>query len=143
MFVVTGRENPEQPRRKRPLGATLLSLVLGWLTLSALGNAAFLMPVAGFPAPMIALALAYAATAGAAAAGLWRMKSWGLTAFRAWGVILLCLMVGFLWAPPLATIVRGNLEENPLVFLASMAVMVFVYWLMYRYIKRRLVPGAG
>ena len=128
---------------KRPIGMTILCLGLGWLTLGALGNAAFLMPAVGFPAPMIALALAYAATAGAAAVGLWRMKSWGLTAFRAWGVVLLCLMVGFLWASPLATIVHGNLVENPLGFLAFIVVMVLVYWLLHRYIKRRLLPGAG
>ncbi len=128
---------------KRPIGMTILCLGLGWLTLGALGNAAFLMPVAGFPAPMIALALAYAATAGAAAVGLWRMRSWGLTAFRAWGVVLLCTMLGMLWTFPLEMLIGERPDEFALLFLATTGVIVLVYWLLHRYIKRRLVPGAG
>src|SRR3546814_10458015 len=76
--------------RKRPLGVTLLSLLMGWLTLAAALNAVgFPSQIEGWPVVITVLTIAYAVTAGATTMGLWRMRPWALTAFRIWGVVLL------------------------------------------------------
>ena len=134
----------EQGGPQRPVGMTLLCLLLGWLTFSALMNAALLIPQLDLPlyltVLMTALALAYAVTAWAAAVGLWRMRPWGLTAFRAWGLALLLNMAAFLWVFDVPTEFYASPAEALPLLLAFTAVMVLVYWLMHRYIRRRLGP---
>ncbi|CAN0438901.1 unnamed protein product, partial [Ectocarpus sp. 13 AM-2016] len=83
---------------KRPLGITILSLAMAWLTLSAIGNTAvILIPAYNHPLPdyFAVFAIAYGVTAAATTAGLWRMKPWTLTAFRAWGAVCLALIIAF------------------------------------------------
>ncbi|MEO3427769.1 hypothetical protein AAFN88_02855 [Pelagibius sp. CAU 1746] len=134
---MTDRENPERPHRKRPLGATLLSLLMGWLTLSAIGNA-MVFPAAGigWPAYFTVLAVAYAVTAGATAVGLWRMRPWTLTAFRAWGVVLLVLMIVFSFFFQVPQLLKADPVGQGILLVATTGTMVLVYWLMHRYIKR-------
>jgi len=133
-----------QGRPQRPVGMTLLCLLLGWLTLSALMNAGFLIPQLGLPlyltVLMTVLALAYAVTAGAAAVGLWRMRPWGLTAFRAWGLVLLVFMPAFLLVFDVPSQFFASPAEALPLLLAFTAVILLVYWLMHRYVSRRLAP---
>lgn len=128
--------------RKRSLGVTLLSLLMGWLTLAAALNAVvFPSQIEGWPIVITVLTIAYAVTAGATTIGLWRMRAWCLTAFRAWGVVLLLLMAAFLFFIEFWTIIGMPPLEAPL-FAATTGVMVLVYWLLHRYIRRRVVDSA-
>lgn len=140
---MTSSENLEQPRRKRPLGATLLSLVMGWLTLSALLNAAF-FPTAeiGLPAYIKILVGAYAITAGATTIGLWRMKPWTLTAVRAWGVVLLVLFIVFFFLFQVPQLIETDPVGQGILFAATTGTMILIYWLIHRYSKRHVAdPG--
>lgn len=125
--------------RKRPLGVTLLSLVMGWLTLAAVLNA-FVFPYAieGWPLYITVLTTAYAVTAGATTFGLWRMRSWTLTVFRAWGMVLLLLMAGFVWDSAFLELLTVRPAESLPMFLATTGVVALVYWLLHRYIRRRV-----
>jgi hypothetical protein len=129
-----------QGRPQRPIGMTLFCLLLGWLALGALMNAALLFPQLDLPLYMTAVALAYAVTAGAAAFGLWRMRPWGLTAFRAWGLALLVSLLAFIWVFDFPSQFYANPAEAMPLFLATTGVIVLVYSLMYLYIRRRLSP---
>jgi len=116
---------------------------MGWLTLAATLNAVvFPSQIEGWPLVITVLTIAYAVTAGATTIGLWRMRPWALTAFRAWGVVLLLLMAAFLFFMEFWTIIGMQpLEAGPLLA-ATTGVMVIVYWLLDRYIRRRVAaPG--
>ncbi|WP_340116441.1 hypothetical protein [Pelagibius sp. 7325] len=126
--------------RKRPFGVTLLSLLMGWLTLAAaLNSVVFPSQIEGWPVVITVLTVAYAVTAGATTIGLWRMRSWSLTTFSSWGVVLLLLMAAFLFFIDFWTIIG----MQPLVagphFVIFTVTMVLVYWLLHRYIRRHVV----
>jgi glucan phosphoethanolaminetransferase (alkaline phosphatase superfamily) len=126
--------------RKRPFGVTLLSLLMGWLTVSAVLNAAvFPAQIEGWPVAMTVLTLAYAVTAGAVTLGLWRMRPWALTAFRAWGVVLLLTMVAFLYFFGAMMGYEQNPLESGILFVATTGTMALIYWLLHRYIRKRVV----
>lgn len=129
--------------RKRPLGVTILSLAMGWLTLAAVLNSVmFPAQIEGWPVVITVLTIAYAVTAGATTLGLWRMRPWTLAAFRAWGVVLLLLMGAFLFFMEFWVIIgMESLEAGPL-FVLTTGTIVLVYWLLHRYIRRRVI-GAG
>jgi hypothetical protein len=129
--------------RKRPLGVTLLSLLMGWLTLAAALNAVvFPSQIEGWPIVISVLTIAYAVAAGATTVGLWRMRPWALTAFRAWGLVLLLLMAAFLFFMEFWTAIGMQpLETGPL-FVAFTVTIVLLYWLLHRYIRRRLIDSA-
>jgi uncharacterized membrane protein (DUF2068 family) len=97
------------PSKSRPLGITVLSVLLGWLAIAGFGNAiawnlpsvrAMLsqLPTAvsnAMPDGLLfaTLALAYGATATASCVGLWRMRPWAPQAYLAWCIVLLVLGV--------------------------------------------------
>jgi len=74
---------------KRPTGFTMLAVLLGWLTLAGVGNAV-IGPAHGV---LRILALAYAVAAGATAFGLWKVRAWAFSAFLAWALVVVLMMV--------------------------------------------------
>ncbi len=136
-----------QPR-KRPLGVTLLSLAMGWLTFSAFLSAALFLgafPSAfpGYLANLLAImAAAYGMTAGATTIGLWRMKPWALTAFRAWGAVCLGQMVAFLILFRFDLVIERDPVPQSIMLVIFTGTVVLIYWLLHRYIKRRVAAGA-
>jgi uncharacterized membrane protein len=132
-----------EPTPKRPLGITLVGLAMAWLGFAAFMNA-LVFPRATpefFPAHVLALAVAYGFTALATTVGLWRMRSWALTAFRAWGVVCLLLMISFLLVFRVDLAIAHD-PAGQLVLLAIFCMTVIaIYWLVHRYIRRRVVSG--
>jgi hypothetical protein len=84
---------------KRPLGITLLALLLSWLALGAFAltmTAETLAPL-GVRWQLVRIgALVYGLAAAVAAVGLWRLRRWSYVAFVAW--VAAVLAVGW-WAP--------------------------------------------
>ena len=133
--------------KQRPLGITILSLILGWLAVAGFGNAivwnlqivrdlarqipnsgtASRMPLGG---PMLTIVLlAYGATAAASCIGLWRMKAWAHRAYLAWCAVVLVSGIGMAFLSYAPSLLVG------LVFAAGMAGFVS---LAYPYISRRI-----
>ena len=94
----------------RPLGITVLSIVLGGLAVAGIGNAIVWnlgavqsllahIPTARPILPTLrgpyftVVALGYALSAGAASIGLWRMHPWARNAYAAWCATVLLLGV--------------------------------------------------
>jgi hypothetical protein len=77
---------------KRPVGITVLALLLGWLAIGAfvLTMTAEALAELGIRWQLVRLgALAYGLCAIVAAVGLWKMRRWGYLAFVAWvGAVL-------------------------------------------------------
>ncbi len=90
---------------KRPLGITILSLLLAWLAVAGFGNAVIWnlstvqelmqklppserMPIVGGPA-FTAIALVYGVTAALASVTLWRMHPAASLAYGAWCIAVL------------------------------------------------------
>ena len=124
---------------KRPLGITLFSLAMGWLSFAGLANAATTLLVKGSPFPgyFAIFALAYALAAGATAVGLWRRKAWTLIAFRLWMGTCGIFMATFAFLLGLAAV---GAEVWP-GLLAFLAFVLFIFWLLDRYIRARLPPA--
>jgi len=74
-------------KEKRPIGFTILAIILWWLTLGGIANAALHM---GGMHPI--WPLAYAVTAFVAALGLWKVKAWAFQAFLAWSTVVVLVM---------------------------------------------------
>ncbi|WP_299399689.1 hypothetical protein [Pelagibius sp.] len=118
---------------------TLLSLWMGWLTFWAVFGAALsATKEVGWPVYIDVIMGAYALTAGATTLGLWRMKPWTLTAFRTWGVVCLGLMIVFFLPLQMPERLAAEPVEVGTLFVATTGTMILVYWLMHRYIKRRV-----
>lgn len=84
---------------KRPLGITLLALLLGCLALGAfvLSLTAEALAERQLRWQLVrAGALAYGLTASVAAVGLWKLRRWGYLAFLAWSAVVLTAV---LWWP--------------------------------------------
>jgi len=79
----------------RSRGITALCVVLGLLTIAGFGDSIVVLSgqIDLIPSWLGYLTLIFGITAGVAAAGLWRMKRWGLHSLRAWFVA--CLMLLF------------------------------------------------
>ena len=120
----------------RPTGITISALLLGFLALSGVGNAALRLPsVDSHQKVTGALASLYALAAGAACVGLWRMRSVGLQAFRAWTIACLLLAV---WSP----IGLGLPLPGRVVLNLGLAALLFLW---HRYLLGQLpaaLPGA-
>lgn len=90
---------PHEVRAKRPLGVTLLALLLGCLALGA-----FLLSLTAEALAERQLrwqlvragALVYGLTASVAAVGLWKLRRWGYLGFLAWSAAVL---TSVLWWP--------------------------------------------
>lgn len=125
------------------MGITILSLVMAWLTLSAIGNAAvILIPAYNDPLPdyFAVFAVAYGIAAAATTAGLWRMKPWTLTAFRAWGAACVALLVAFFVVSRMDQILLVYPEERVPFFAGFIGSVILIYWLLHRYIRKRVPP---
>ena len=139
----------------RPKGVTVLSFVLFWLFLSAVGNlfvsqslhAAGVFPP-GSPAarfasavntPLFVLLVAfYGVTALVAAVAIWRMRSWMAVAFLVWSLAALLLGTFFLLLVPTEIIWGG--KPTAAAFVLGMAL---VLWLIFRYVQRIASAGSN
>ena len=71
--------------RKRPIGISIISLVLGWLSLAGYigiftkSNLSFI------------ILLGYGTTALLSAIGLWKMRTWALRAYFTWCVVVIVM----------------------------------------------------
>jgi hypothetical protein len=75
---------------QRPLGATILAILLVVLGVAGFGNAYVMVTESDYGAPILAaVAALYGSTAFAAAVGLWRRKRWAYPAFLLWGALIL------------------------------------------------------
>lgn len=78
----------------RSRGITILCVVLCLITIAGFGDSIVMFSgqIDLFPSWLGYLTLMFGFTAGAAAAGLWRMKRWGLYSLRAWFVACFLLL---------------------------------------------------
>jgi hypothetical protein len=137
---------------RRPVGATLLALALGWLAIAGFGNAlmwrtvpsslnvAESSPLGRFieaaSSPLFtAVALAYGVTALVACIGLWRMRPWMARAVLAW---VTAVAITGVWM--LLTVPGELLLGGPLAALAFVVGGVTLLLLVYRYV-RRIAPS--
>ncbi len=113
------------PKADRPLGATVLAILLGWLAVAGFGNAivwrgvsarvaapentplAEVLAITGSPLSS-ALALAYGVTALVACIGIWRMHSWMVYAYKSWIVAVGALFVWMSFVLPSSIILGGR-----------------------------------
>jgi hypothetical protein len=132
----------------RPKGVTIISFVLFWLFLSAIGNlfvsksiqTANAFPPSS-PAAKFATAVSsssftllltfYGVTALVAAVATWRMRPWMPIAFLVWCIAAVLLGVFFLSVTPTELILGGKPAAT-----ASVLGMAVVLWLLYRYVHR-------
>ena len=133
---------------RRPVGATILSLLLGWLAIAGFANAivwrmaplAFDQPlprrlatvVASLQSPILTIvALAYGATALMAAIGLWRMRPWMARAFLAW-VGVVAVLFAWMLTIPIAEPSTARLLVGALFGFVVVALLL----VLYRYVKQ-------
>jgi len=78
----------------RNRGITVLCVVLYLLTIAGFGDSIVILTaqIDLIPSWLGYLTLMFGITAGGAAAGLWRMKRWGLYSLRAWFVACFILL---------------------------------------------------
>jgi uncharacterized membrane protein (DUF2068 family) len=75
---------------QRPLGATMLAILLIFLGVAGFGNAYVMVTESEYGAPVLAaVAVLYGITALASAVGLWQRKHWAYPAFLLWGAVVL------------------------------------------------------
>jgi peptidoglycan/LPS O-acetylase OafA/YrhL len=79
---------------KRPLGFTLLCVVLGLLSFAAFGNA-YIQFTEGpiFGVLFAVLTLLYGVSSLVALIGLWKLKNWGYGAFLAWAIVVMLMAI--------------------------------------------------
>ena len=124
---------------RRPLGITLLSVVLAWLAIAGFGNALVWnsssvqttqhqvgLNIGGWA--FTVLALIYGLSALVTSVGLWRMARWAGRAYLSWSCTAGVLGAYFLWAG-FADFFCGAL---------FLVVMILVLALGYRYVAGQL-----
>src|SRR4051812_8026798 len=133
---------------RRPIGATIVALILGWLAFGGFMNALVwraardslqvpvTSPLSRFlesaSSPLFSLlALTYGATALAACIGIWRMRPWMSGAFLAWGIAVAATGVWMTWALPGELLLGGKI-----VGLAFVAGCMALLWVAYAYIRQ-------
>jgi hypothetical protein len=123
---------------KRPIGMTLLSLLLVWL---ALGGVIFsvaspILAWAGLPWMLYEIAgLLYAASATVAAVGVWKLTPWAYPAFVVW--LMLALAAGSL---PLLTFPAS--EDSRWMLPLGWVLILGSLWPCARYIRRNVHAAA-
>jgi len=82
---------------KRPVGFTILALILAWLAIAGFGNAVIQLNSNNGSTLMAFIALSYGGTALVSTLGLWKLKKWVYHSFLAWSatVILMLLVMQF------------------------------------------------
>jgi hypothetical protein len=132
---------------RRPIGITLVSLVLFWLFIAAVGNLFVWKSVgsANFPpaspaatfanamnsSSFVLLVSFYGVTALVAAVGTWLMRSWMPLAFLAWSIAAMLLGGFFLFVIPAEILLGG--KPAAVAFIVGMGLLL---WLVYRYVHR-------
>jgi len=80
----------------RPLGVSILAILLLVLAIAGLGNTYVMATQPGYGGRLLAaVALVYGVTALASAVGLWRRRRWAYSAFLAWGTTILVGAIAF------------------------------------------------
>ena len=140
-------------KSRRPAGLTLVSLVLFWLFLSAVGNL-FVWKSVGAPnfppaspaaklitamsgSPFVLLVSLYGVTALVAAVAIWCVRPWMPLAFLVWSIAALFLGAFFRVVVPDAILLGG--KPAGVAFIVGVGVLL---WLVYRY-ARRLASAAS
>ena len=135
--------------RNRPIGATVLAIVLGWLGVGGLLNAVgwpllrnsplFKSAPPDFAAkfpPLLGsfglslFALAYGVSALVAARGVWRMSASAVTSYGVWAAIVLAFSV---WL----SVGVGFPASSMVPLLVAAAVVLAAGWLVIRRLVRR------
>jgi uncharacterized membrane protein (DUF2068 family) len=113
---------------RRPLGASILAIVLGFLGLTGLGNAYVMSSHPGYGTSILTLiALLYGLAALASAIGLWLRRRWAYPAFVIWAAVILFGGGG-------SQLTAANLPwPSVVVFLVAAATVLY---LLARYIRR-------
>jgi hypothetical protein len=123
---------------KRPLGITLLALMLIWLALGAfvLAMTAETLAATGARWRLVQVgSLVYGLTAAVAALGLWKLRRWGYVAFVGW--VAAVLAIG-LWWP--AAFPRFTLPQwAAWVWIAVVAAIMLP---LGRYVRRTIARAA-
>lgn len=137
---MASESQPDSPKRKRPLGVTLLALAMAWLALAAFGNTAVILLVKDHPFPgyFALLTAAYGIAAAATTTGLWRMKSWTLIAFRSWGLTCLAFFIALSVVDGPDGLIFKKPEELLPLFFTFLAIVLLLFWLLDRYIRSRV-----
>jgi FtsH-binding integral membrane protein len=125
----------------RPLGLTILALLLGWLSLFGFGIARWATQLdprldsrPAVRATFGIVGLLYGCSALAAASGLWRLRPWSLRAIYVWGVfvVLVAWLPTFVLRdkPPVSTAIGGS-------FMLAFLVLIIVLFARSRLQKSR------
>ena len=140
-------------RPSRPVGITVIALLLFWFFVSAIGNlfvsksmrSAPLFPP-GSPAAHFAAAVSgpyfsslvvlYGLAALVAGVATWRMRPWMPLAFLIWSVAAMLLGTFFLVAIPTELLWGGKPAAAAFVLGTAVAL-----WLTYRYVRRTAIRG--
>lgn len=137
----------------RPVGITVIALLLLWFFVSAIGNlfvsrsmrsetffplgspaAHFAAAVSGpFFAPLVVL---YGLAALVAGVATWRMRPWMPLAFLIWSITAVLLGTFFLVAIPTELLWGGKPAAATFVLGTAVAL-----WLTYRYVRRAAIRG--
>jgi hypothetical protein len=141
--------------QKRPIGATVMSLLMGWLALAGFANAivwrtaplAFNEPLPprlasifeALHSPMLTVfALAYGGTALASSIGIWRQRPWMHRAFLSWSLVVVVMFLWMLTIFPHDMLLGGS-PGAALFLLFTVAMLA----LLYRYVARLAERGRG
>ena len=139
---MTIEQSADRERPRRPLGITILSLTLAYLSLAGFGNTVLLLVVDPMPVPvprwLAVFALAYGITTITASIRLWRMEATGLFWLRAWFVVLVLLNLAFATIP----IFRDNAFGGVVGILGFSLGLVVFLWLLDVYVRRRLASAS-
>jgi len=123
---------------KRPLGITLLALLLGWLAVGGLLFSVVTPTLAWANLPWLLyeiVALAYAGTATIAAVGLWKLVPWAYGSYLVWVGIAAV-------AGSLALLTFPSDEVSRWILLLAWGLVSAALLLPARYIRRTLRAAA-
>ena len=113
---------------KRPVGFTILSLFLFWLTVGAIASL-----LTGYKtSDMKILVVAYGVTSCIAALGLWRVKDWASKAFLTWAVVVLLLAFDLQFGA------AGMFHLPMIAFIPWIVFVLLLLYLPAKYIRNRL-----
>ncbi len=125
---------------RRPIGITVLALILGWLSIGGFGNAWVILGTDEpyLPSVLGVLALVYGVVAMALVIGLWRMQPWSIVALRGWMLVCLGTMATFAYTFGVGAV--------PLIWWVAVLVfflfVVALFWWLDRYVQRVITAAA-
>ena len=115
---------------KRTSGITVLSLILGWLSLAGFANFYMITTNSNFGTPTLGVAaIAYGCVALATSIGLWKMKNWAYKAFLIWCAIVITFSFIF----------QFSIGDIPLLQFALYLLLIgSILFAVARYVQRAL-----